>query len=237
MAQLTSVHVLRIDLRGAKPPIWRRVAVPSDITLAQLHSVIQGVMGWEDDHLHAFRLEEATQKNWRVEPEQLARQGRWDEFETALRGERTFSPRRSPYGDPINLEGEDEASVTLGAICPKPTGKGNAKTKLIYHYDFGDDWRHLIKVEKVEPPEPNVAYPVCLAGRRACPPEDCGGIYSYQMMLAARAEGRDDGGDYLNEWVADDFDADAFDIERVNERLAELRNRGKQRRRKGSASR
>jgi len=57
------------------------------------------------------------------------------------------------------------------------------------------------------------------------------------MMLAARAEGREDGGDYLNEWVADDFDADAFDIERVNERLAELRNRGKQRRRKGSASR
>ena len=49
---------LKISLQWIDPPIWRRVLVPADITLAKLHSVIQTAMGWEDVHLHQFRVEE-----------------------------------------------------------------------------------------------------------------------------------------------------------------------------------
>src|SRR5437868_7406752 len=51
-----SVLQLRISLRGLSPPVWRRVLVPDHLTLAHLHSVIQVVMGWTDEHLHQFTI-------------------------------------------------------------------------------------------------------------------------------------------------------------------------------------
>lgn len=55
--------------------------------------------------------------------------------------------------------------------------------KALYEYDFGDSWRHKIILEKIMPLEPGVTYPRCLAGKRACPPEDCGGIGGYEKLL------------------------------------------------------
>lgn len=49
-----SIHQIKITLRGSKPPIWRRIQVPGDVTLAELHAVLQSVMGWWDYHLHQF---------------------------------------------------------------------------------------------------------------------------------------------------------------------------------------
>ena len=51
-----SIHQLKVTLTGIAPPIWRRVHVRSDATLAELHRVLQDAMGWEDDHLHAFEV-------------------------------------------------------------------------------------------------------------------------------------------------------------------------------------
>jgi hypothetical protein len=47
---------LKVTLWGTEPPVWRQVLVPSDFTFEELHGVIQGAMGWGDDHLHEFRL-------------------------------------------------------------------------------------------------------------------------------------------------------------------------------------
>src|SRR6476620_3064033 len=52
----SQIFQLKITLSGTKPPIWRRVLAPADLTLAQCHTVIQISMGWENYHLHEFRV-------------------------------------------------------------------------------------------------------------------------------------------------------------------------------------
>ena len=53
------------------------------------------------------------------------------------------------------------------------------KEKFLYEYDFNDQWRHLIRVEAILPSEPDRRYPVCIGGKRATPPEDCGGPWAF----------------------------------------------------------
>jgi hypothetical protein len=55
-AETETIYRMRIDLRGAKPPIWRRIEVP-DCTLAELHVAIQRAIGWTDSHLHQFEID------------------------------------------------------------------------------------------------------------------------------------------------------------------------------------
>jgi hypothetical protein len=52
----TKIYTLRVELEGIEPLIWRRLQVPTSITLPRLHSVLQVVMGWTDSHLHSFRI-------------------------------------------------------------------------------------------------------------------------------------------------------------------------------------
>jgi len=70
-----------------------------------------------------------------------------------------------PEGDLSELK--DDRYARLNKVVPA------APDRFIYEYDFGDGWEHEILVEKVLPPEEGVRYPICLAGKRACPPEDC----------------------------------------------------------------
>ena len=94
-----------------------------------------------------------------------------------------------------------------------------------YEYDFGDGWQHELKIEKVLPPEADARYPRCLAGKRACPPEDCGGVPGYERMLEILANPNPGDEEYedIAEWLGGDFDAEAFDLEVVNEELRQLR--------------
>ena len=52
-----------------------------------------------------------------------------------------------------------------------------------YEYDFGDSWEHMIKLEKIIPRDKDTDYPKCIAGKRSCPPEDCGGVWGYEDFL------------------------------------------------------
>ena len=95
-------------------------------------------------------------------------------------------------------------------------------SRFTYQYDFGDDWEHVVDVEKALPPEPKVKYPRCIAGKRACPPEDCGGAYGYEAFLEAIEDRNHEEHKEMLEWVGGKFDPEAFDINRVNRLLQRL---------------
>jgi hypothetical protein len=186
-ARPASIHQLKVTLAGIRPPIWRRILVPSDVTLARLHRVIQEAMGWVDYHLHQFETGGVT------------------------------------YGDlSLNEDGMlddvvNERTTRLFRVAPSP------KNRLLYLYDFGDSWEHIILVEAVLPPEPGRHYPVCLTGRRACPPEDCGGPWGYGDLLTAIADPNHPEHTTLVSWLGAPFDPEAFDLEAINQRLSRLR--------------
>lgn len=95
--------------------------------------------------------------------------------------------------------------------------------ELIYEYDFGDGWEHEIVVEKTFSADPLVHYPRCIAGARACPPEDCGGPPGYEDLLAALRDPTHERHEELSEWVSPDFNSEAFALDEVNKKLWRLR--------------
>ena len=127
-------------------------------------------------------------------------------------GRRIGVPRRDGWA-----EVEDERRVRLGEVAP------GERARFTYEYDFGDSWEHQIVVEKVRPTEPGAAYPVCLAGRRAGPPEDVGGVWRYEVFQEAIRDPAHPEHDELREWVGGAFDPEAFDLEEVNAALRRLR--------------
>jgi len=213
----TRTYELRITLNGSKPPIWRRVAVPSDIALGELHDVIQIAMGWTNSHLHRFCQPVKISKDEKLRLWQ--KDSRTPREWSRLQGGRVFVTKVTPWGEPTEMEGEDEDGVTLGEVCPK------AKSKLIYEYDFGDGWEHTVEVQKITEPKEGVDYPVCLAGKKACPPEDCGGVWGYYEMLEAVEDPDHERHEELLEWLGGDFDPEHFDLEEVNASLAQWRKR------------
>jgi hypothetical protein len=144
-----SVHVVRANLYGAKPPVWRRLEIPSFAPLGLVHEILQVAFDWSGYHLHSF--------------------------ETVC-GE---------YGDPLQGDWSDSGAGDESAVALAQVA-ATEKAKVVYVYDFGDDWRHDIVVEKIEPAAPGVAYPRCTGGRGETPAEDSGGIWAFNEE---RAEG------------------------------------------------
>ncbi|MEI6309903.1 MAG: plasmid pRiA4b ORF-3 family protein [bacterium] len=97
------------------------------------------------------------------------------------------------------------------------------KRKFVYEYDFGDDWIHNITVEKITPPETGVKYPVCIGGKRACPPEDVGGVWGYREFLAAIRNPRHEEHDSYLTWIGGKFDPEKFDLEETNRVLQRVK--------------
>lgn len=186
------IYQIKVTLENSRPPIWRRLLVPGDVTLAQLHEIIQVAMGWEGYHLHQFIVGN------------------------------TYYGERDPDYD---LDVRDERRFTLRQIAPREG------LKFRYEYDFGDSWMHQILVEKILPPEPGKVYPVCIKGKRACPPEDVGGIWGYYEFLESiQNPEHPEHEDYL-EWIGGKFDPEAFDLEEVNAALQALAHKRRRARR------
>jgi len=211
-AQPEQVHELKITLRGSKPPIWRRVAVPSDMYLSDLHEVIQIVMGWTNSHLHQFVVRNRQSKPPADEMRMLFQNGQWDALAMRMRRDRCLSDPRFELDD-----AEDESKVMLSELAPV------VKSKFVYEYDFGDGWEQPIEVVKIGPPAEGVKCPVCIKGKLACPPEDCGGIWGYYEMLEAVKDPKHERHEEFVEWLSPKFNPERFDLEKVNAALAKLR--------------
>lgn len=80
----------------------------------------------------------------------------------------------------------------------------------VYEYDFGDGWTHIVQLEARLAARKDRSYPVCLAGERRCPPEDCGGVGGYERLLKAIADPRHPEHDYLLEWIGGSYDPEEF---------------------------
>lgn len=96
--------------------------------------------------------------------------------------------------------------------------------RLRYDYDFGDGWRHTLQLEKILPPDPAMHLPICLKGKRACPPEDVGGIggYAYYLEALHNPEHREHE-EYLI-WSGGASNPEAFDMDLVNQRLRKMKS-------------
>jgi len=126
------------------------------------------------------------------------------------------------YGepDPEYDEGDvrDERSVRLFEVAP------GVNDSFLYEYDFGDSWEHLVVVEKIlTPAESPADLPVCVAGARACPPEDCGGVPGYEGFLEAIRAPAHEEHQAMLAWVGGKFDPEAFDLGKVNRQLRRLK--------------
>ena len=193
--RFAKLFTLKVSLEDIHPPIWRRIRINGDATLEELHEIIQIVMGWEGYHLHGF----------------------------TIAGSR-YSPAAEDSGPadsmfaPEGMREEEESTVRIDEVLTRVKARGR------YTYDFGDGWEHLIVVEKIDPPDANgdasSATPVCLAGKRAAPPEDCGGLPGYYRVLAALQGEGDSAPPELLEWIGD-FDPDRVDLEEINAALEE----------------
>ena len=157
-----------------------------DITLAELHRVLQAVMGWTDAHLHRFVMGNQYY-------------GVPDEEE-----EIGFSKT------------EDENKYKLGDLVL------HENLQVANEYDFGDNWEHVPLVERILPPQQDMRSPVCLAGARACPPEDVGGIGGFEDFLKAIGDPHHPELKEFLEWIGGEFDPEAFDVDEVNEILREM---------------
>ena len=182
MSTPKTVYQLKVSLKDSKPPIWRRILVPEDVTLADLHIIIQRVMGWGNYHLHMF----------------------------TIAGQVYGDPEDDEFGD---FGTKKEKRYRLNQL------ELREEAKFSYEYDFGDSWMHTIVLEKILPAEKGVDYPVCIKGKRACPPEDVGGVWGYDDFLEAIANPNYPGRKEMLEWIGKDFDPEEFDLDEVNQSL------------------
>ena len=120
----------------------------------------------------------------------------------------------------------DDRNIRLRALLDRGV------ERFIYRYDFGDDWEHIVTIEKVMDPAPGVEYPVCVDGARQAPPEDCGGPFGFAEFLDAMRDKKHEAHRHYMDWYGAAFDPDDMQLDDVEARLRRIRARARQGRRK-----
>lgn len=179
------VYQFKITLKDIRPPVWRRIQVPKNYTFWDLHVAIQDAMGWLDSHLHAFFVQNPKTD---------------------------FSEQ---IGIPDDDIGWSDRSVLPGWERKISEYFSLKNSEALYVYDFGDDWAHNVKLEKILPREKGVDYPLCIKGKRACPPEDCGGLPGYLDLLEILSDPKHEEYEETVDWLGEGFDPEHFKPEEI----------------------
>jgi hypothetical protein len=164
---------IHVTLEGILPPVWREIVVPASYTFWDLHVAIQDAMGWLDCHLHEFGFAEG-------EP--------GDDLRIGI-------PDEDSWGEVPEVLASWDVPVLEWLREPGQ--------RLAYLYDFGDDWQHTVTLLAIEPREKGQRYPQCIAGQRACPPEDCGGVDGYHELLDTLFDPADPDFEEMRAWIPD----------------------------------
>jgi hypothetical protein len=187
-------YQFKIQLKDiSNPRVWRRVLVPSNFTFEEFHRVIQFSFGWEFSHLFFF-----SPTGYRSKP-MIEMNTEEDEFYEVL--------------DEDSLDAE---TTLLSEIFI------SEKQKFTYLYDFGDDWKHQITLEKILVDD-EIEKPVMLKGEGACPPEDCGGPWRYMDLKETLADKKHPEYKEMRAWLGlrpgENWNADAFNLEEYQQIL------------------
>jgi len=179
----------KITLNEVTPRVWRRIQVPGDYSFWDMHCAIRDAMGWHGGHLHGFTMSRIG--NGRINLTQI----------------QMPNPEWDDDGD------LDESKEMLYAWFP------NRIKQCTYTYDFGDGWDHTVLFEKALAAEAGKQYPVCIKGKNACPPEDCGGSGGYEDLLSVINKPSSKEGKELREWLMleknEIYDPSAWNIDEV----------------------
>lgn len=114
----------------------------------------------------------------------------------------------------------DESRLRLSTLLRQ------AGAQMVYEYDFGDGWIHTLLLEDLLPFTPGQALPRCLAGERACPPEDVGGPWGYANFLDAWGNKTHPEHHGMVAWAGKRFDPERCDLAGINRCLARLKRAG-----------
>ncbi len=185
MSKREHSYQFKVSLKGMELPIWRRIEVPGSYSFWDLHVAIQDSMGWLDYHLHAFRVRNPAT-------------GKVDEI-----------------GIPADDALEDDPPCRPGWEVPLSSYFRDPGVRADYEYDFGDGWEHEVILENIHDRVSGCKYPRCLAGARACPPEDCGGVPGYEELVKRIRKPTDEEYKGIEQWQGGTFDPEAFDPKKV----------------------
>lgn len=138
----------------------------------------------------------------------------WCDYQTHV-----FTAGDRRWGNPVNRDGvviEDDRDATLAEL------RASGQERLSYDYRFAEGWHVDLRMEKTLAAEKGGAYPRCVAGARAGPPEDCGGIEAYKDMLYCLKHPETDFGREWRRWLGPDYDPEKCDLAAINRALKRL---------------
>ena len=223
-----SIHRLRIVLDDVEPSIWREIEVRSDWPIDFVADAIRCVFGWSFTHGYKFVIKGrhyGTFNGWvRFDPEQEYEERRRQIARQKL-GPRQERQALKDLDAWLNSRPEDnpedeDAIPSLMELAPR------AATKFRFVFDFGDNWKHTVRVQQVGPAVPDAIYPRCLDGAGANPIEDCGGAYSLMAVFNAVKHPEQPRGETMQrivkDWVGEGWDFTRFSVEDTNAQLRKM---------------
>ena len=137
-------------------------------------------------------------------------------YEFTVGNERNTKSHSVPDDEFEELDTLDESKFRISDLLKK---EGD---KIRYVYDFGDNWRHTLKLEKILPFEIGKSMPVCVKGSRASPIEEIGGTFGYANFLEAYMDREHPEHQEMQEWADEHFHPDYFDLDEVNKNLRQI---------------
>ena len=160
-ADPTDRFTVKVLLYAIEPVISRRFSIRATANFKDFHRALQDAMGWRDVHLHEFRHGKGKRLTKVIA----------DDDPDVVKGD----------------EFKEQTTVTLASFV----GRRELPLRLLYRYDFNEDWIHEITIEEKSTGEKSTK-PIIIDGERACPPEDCGGPELFMDALRGELEFLDD---------------------------------------------